>query len=200
MSATTGDRRGPGRRPGHEDTRGTILEAARRSFAEHGYDGSTVRGIARDADVDPALVHHYFGGKEQVFVAAMALPFEPSVVVPQILGDGPDGVGERFVRFFLGVWGDPESRDPFLGLLRSATTNEEAATMMREFVSRALLGRVADALDLPDAALRVEASASHLIGLALLRYVIKVEPLASASEEEVVALVAPTIQRYMTGG
>lgn len=197
MSEGAGARRGPGRRPGGEDTRGAVLDAARRSFAEKGYDGTTVRGIARLAGVDPALVHHYFGGKEQVFVAAMALPFDPSEVLPDLLAAGPEGVGERFVRFFLGVWRDPASRDPFLGLLRSATTHEQAAAMMREFVSEALLGRLAESLGAPDARFRTELAASHLVGLALLRHVIRVEPLASADEDEVVAYVAPVVQRYL---
>jgi AcrR family transcriptional regulator len=160
-----------------------------------------MRGIARVAGVDPALVHHYFGGKEQVFVAAMALPFDPSVVLPRVMSGDPAGRGERITRFFLSIWSNADSRAPFLALLRSATTSEAAAAMMRSFVAQALIARVAATVDdLPERELRVALSASHLVGLALLRYVIKVEPLASASDEEVVAIVAPTIQRYLGGG
>jgi AcrR family transcriptional regulator len=193
--------RGPGRRPGGEDTRGAIVAMARQEFAEKGYDGASLRGIARAADVDPALVHHYFGGgKEELFVAAMQLPFSPAEQVPAILGPGIDGLGERMTRFFLGVWRDPERRDPFLALLRSAVTNEQAAAMMRGFVTEALLSRVAAGLDLPPAEceLRVELGVAQLVGMAMLRYVIRLEPLASASEDEIVALVAPTLQRYLT--
>lgn len=190
----------PGRRPGKEDTRGAILAAARHSFAQHGYDGTTVRGIAREAGVDPALVHHFFGSKEQVFVAAMALPFDPSEMLPALIAQGTEGLGERFVRFFLSVWREPATREPFLGLLRSAMTNEQAASMLREFVRDAMLGRVASTLGIPDAHVRAEVAAAHLVGVALLRYVIKMEPLASADEEDVVALVAPAIQRYLVGG
>jgi len=191
--------RGPGRRPGSADTRGEILVAARTEFATKGYDGATIRGIARAADVDPALVHHYFGGKEQVFVAAMELPFDPSVMLPTILAQGVDGMGERLVRQFLAVWGDPDSRAPFLAMLRSATTSEPAAAMLRSFVSEALLRRVVAGLDVPDAELRASLAAAHLVGLALLRYVVRIPPLAAASEDEIVAIVAPTVQRYLTG-
>jgi AcrR family transcriptional regulator len=190
--------RGPGRRPGSADTRGEILAAARSEFATRGYGGTSMRGIARVAGVDPALVHHYFGGKEQVFVAAMELPFDPSIMLPQTFAGDRRGLGERLVRLFLSVWREADSRAPFLALLRSATTSEPAAAMMRSFVTEALVGRVAGMLDVPDPELRCELAASHLMGLSLLRYVVKVEPLASADEEHVIAIVAPTIQRYLT--
>lgn len=191
--------RRPGRRPAGGDTRADILSAARTEFARAGYDGATMRGIARTAGVDAALVHHYFGTKEQVFVAVMALPFDPSEVLPTLIGPGLAGVGERVVRFFLSVWERPDSREPLLALMRSVTTNEQVAAMFRGFVSRALVGRIAASLQLPDAELRVTAAASQLVGMALLRYVIRVEPLASADEEEVVRMLAPTIQQYLTG-
>ncbi len=187
-----------GRRPGATETRAEILDAARRLFGEKGYDAATIRGIAREAQVDPALVHHFFGTKEQVFVAAMELPFEPAEALPRVLEGGIDGAGERAVRFFLSIWRDPDGRAPFLALLRGAATNEQAAAMMREFISAALLGRVAEELDVPR--LRITAAASQLIGLAMLRYVVGVEPLASADEEAVVAMVAPAVQRYLEGG
>lgn len=187
-----------GRRPGSTETRSQILEAARQLFGEKGYERATIRGIAEAAEVDPALVHHFFGTKEQVFVAAMELPFESAEVLPRVLEGGADGAGERAVRFFLSIWREPEARAPFLALLRGASTNEQAAAMMREFVSSALLGRVAEELGVPR--LRATLAAGQLIGLAILRYVVRVEPLASADEEEVIALVAPTVQRYFDSG
>ena len=189
--------RRPGRRSGPTVSRGDILAAARRLFAERGYDGATIRAIAQEAGVDAALVHHFFGTKEQVFVAAMELPFQPADLLPQLVGGPREQVGERFVRLFLALWRDPERRAPVLALLRSATTNEQAAEMIRQFVTEALLTRVAGALGVPP--LRVTAAASQLIGLAMVRYLIGVEPLASADEEEIVRLVAPTIQRYLDG-
>ncbi|TMD99513.1 MAG: TetR/AcrR family transcriptional regulator [Chloroflexi bacterium] len=189
--------RRPGRRSGPTVSRGDILAAARRLFAERGYDGATIRAIAQEAGVDAALVHHFFGTKEQVFVAAMELPFQPADLLPQLVGGPREQVGERFVRLFLALWRDPERRAPVLALLRSATTNEQAAEMIRQFVTEALVTRVAGALGVPP--LRVTAAASQLIGLAMVRHLIGVEPLASADEEEIVRLVAPTIQRYLDG-
>jgi len=164
----------------------------------HGYDGARMRGIAGRAGVDAALVHHYFGTKERLFAAAMQLPINPSVMVPEILAGPRDEVGERVVRLVLRIWGDEAGRGALRTMLGSAMTNEAAATMLRQFVGRALLARVAAELEVPDAALRVGLVGSHVVGLAILRYVLKVEPLASASEEEIVRLMAPTIQRYLT--
>ena len=191
--------RGRGRPAGGSDSRERILDAARQVFAERGYEAASLRGIARAAEVDPSLVHHYFRGKEQVFVAAMQLPFDPSEAVPLLLAGGAEDLGERVVRFFLSVWSDEEARAPFVAMLGAATASEAAAGMMREFVSGALLARVAEGLDVPDAPLRAATAASHLVGLGLARYVLRVPPLAAASEDEICALVGPTIQRYLVG-
>jgi AcrR family transcriptional regulator len=194
----TRTRRRPGRPPGETRSRQAILRAARSSFATRGYDRTTIRGVAAAARVDPALVHHYFGSKDRLFTAAMEFPIEPEAVARTVLGEGIEGAGERLVRLLLKVWGSPENRQPLLGLLRSAVTNPQAARMLREFVSRALLGRIAPALGRDDARLRVALVGSQVIGLAILRYVIKVEPLASATEEELVAAVGPRFQEYLT--
>jgi AcrR family transcriptional regulator len=198
MTAASGQRRGPGRPAGGGDRRAAILDAARQQFAEKGYVGASVRGIARLADVDPALVHHYFGTKEQVFVAAMELPFQPAEALPQVLAGDPDGLGERLVRMFLGLWANPDFRTPRLGMVRSAFTSEQGATMLREFVGSALLGRVAEAAG-PVDPLRVQAAAAQLVGIVILRHVVRLEPLASATEDEIVALVAPVVQRHLVG-
>ncbi|MGN6245932.1 MAG: TetR/AcrR family transcriptional regulator [Motilibacteraceae bacterium] len=188
-----------GRRSGSSDTRSEILAAAREEFASRGYDGASVRGIARAAGVDPALVHHYFGGKEQVFVAAMQLPLDPSQVLPRIVDGDPARLGERLARVFLAAWSDPAGRAPFVAMVGAAMTNEQAATMLREFVTRALLGRVVEASGAPRAELRHSLAGAQLVGTALLRYVVRVEPLASASEEDVVAALGPVLQRYLAG-
>ncbi|MFG1697789.1 TetR family transcriptional regulator [Nonomuraea sp. NPDC049309] len=194
---TAQQRRRPGRRPGAVDTRGEILAAARKVFAEKGFDKATVRGIAREAGVDPALVHHYFATKEGMFVAAMQLPITPEQVIPLLI-DGPrEEIGERLVRMLLQVTAEPETREPMVALLRSAMTNEQAATMFREFILHALLYQVADRLGVPH--LRVEAAFAQMFGTIMGRYVLKLEPLASASVEELVELLAPTIQRYFCG-
>lgn len=195
MASTS--RRGPGRPVGGVDRRAAILDAAREQFAAKGYVGASVRGIARQADVDPALVHHYFGTKEQVFVEAMALPFDPAEMLPAALAGDPAGLGERLVRLFLRVWADPDFRTPMLGMVRSAFTSEQGAMLLREFVGSALLSRVGAVA--PVEPLRVEAAAAQMVGVVILRHVVRLEPLASAPEDEIVAMVGPTIQRYLVG-
>ncbi len=191
-------KRGPGRPADGGDRRTAILSAAREQFAATGYAAASVRGIARQAGVDPALVHHYFGTKEQVFVAAMQLPFQPGEMLPQVLAGDPAGMGERLVRLFLGAWDSPEFRAPMLGMLRSAMTGEQGAAMLREFVGSALIGRVAEAVG-PVDPLRVQAAAAQMVGVVILRHVIRLEPLASAPVDEVVALIAPAVQRHLLG-
>ncbi|MFI1971652.1 TetR family transcriptional regulator [Streptomyces cinnamoneus] len=177
-----------------------ILTAARAEFAEHGYDGASIRGMAKNAGVDPALVHHYFGPKEKIFAAAVETAFAPALSVADLVIDaGPEGAGERMARFVLGVWEDPVTREPLLAILRSAVANETAAGVFRDLVSSRLMIRLAAELDGPDARLRSELAASHLVGVAMLRHVIKLEPLASADVEQVVAMVGPAVQRYLTG-
>ncbi|MEU5401175.1 TetR family transcriptional regulator [Streptomyces sp. NPDC005963] len=199
--ASTPRRRGRPARSGAQEGPGArerILGAARTEFAERGYDKTTMRGIARAAGVDAALVHHYYGSKDDVFVAAIEVSFEPAMAVTEILGQGTDGIGERLARYFIGVWENPVSRGPLLVVIRSALTHETAAKVLRGFVLRRLLERIAAELEVPDPKFRAELAASHMIGIAILRYVIQVEPLASADPEEIVSQVAPTLQRYLT--
>jgi AcrR family transcriptional regulator len=187
-----------GRRPGKQDTREAILEAAREAFAERGYDGASIRLIA--AGVDPALVHHYFGTKNQLFLDAMQAPFDPMQVIPQVLAGGADGVGERLVRTLLRVW-DSAAGGAVAALFRSAVSNELIARMLREVVVRQITRRVIKDLNLDPAEgpIRTTLVFSQVAGLITARYLIKVEPLASLPPEVVVAMVGPTIQRYLTG-
>ncbi|MER7841459.1 TetR family transcriptional regulator [Streptomyces sp. NPDC096040] len=197
----TGTRR-RGRPPRTEsaDTRDRILVAAREEFSERGYDKTSVRGIAKAAGVDPALVHHYFGTKEQVFEASISVAFAPALNAPSAIADGPvDGVGERLTRFIFGIWENPTTRTPLLAILRSAVNNDTAAAVFRRLIASQLLRRLAEQLDVPDGELRAELAAAQLVGCAMLRYVIKVEPLASADLEQIVARVAPVVQGHLTG-
>jgi AcrR family transcriptional regulator len=184
-----------GRRPGNSGSRERILAAARSQFAQHGYDATTLRGIAEAAGVDPALVRHYFGSKEHLFVVALEFPVDPAEFVPRLLEPGIDGLGERIAVFFLEAWDTPGGR-PFLALLRSVASNEQAAEALRQFVTREVLGRVAAILVLDRPQLRAALAASHLIGLAMTRYVVRIEPIASASRSELARAVGPSIQRY----
>lgn len=181
--------------PGARDR---ILAAARTVFAERGYDKTSVRSIAALAGVDASLVHHYFGTKDEVFAAAIEVSFEPAAGLPGALAHDPEHIGERLARFFLGVWEDPVTRAPLLAIVRSALTHEAAAKVLRGFVLRRLLERIARELDVPDARFRAELAASHMVGIAVLRYVVQVEPMASADPEQIVAAVAPALQRYLT--
>jgi AcrR family transcriptional regulator len=199
-------RRGRGRPPraaASTDTpaaRDRILAAAREVFAERGYEKASVRGIARTADVDPALVHHYFGTKEQVFESAVEGAFAPVLRAHPFPDVRPDSVGEQFARMFLGVWENPASRAPLLAIIRSAVSNEAAAAIFRRMVAGLVLSKVAKELDAPDAELRAELAAAQVVGVVMLRYVIKVEPVASADPEELIARLAPVIQHHLTGG
>ena len=186
-----------GRRPGAGGTREKIVAAARTHFSEAGYEGATIRGIAAGAAVDPALVLHYFGSKEGVFKAAVNFPVDPSEFLPRLLASGLDGLGERLVRFFLQTWDSPTG-SPMLGLLRSVVSNEIAASLLRDFVTREVLGQLAAALKLDHPQLRASLAASQLIGMAMLRYVVKLEPLASASHDEVASWLGPSVQRFLT--
>jgi AcrR family transcriptional regulator len=188
-----------GRRPGKPETRDAILEAARQSFSESGYDGTTIRAIGVAAGVDPALVHHFFGTKAGLFTAAVDFPVSPRVVLPGILDSDIEHAGEQIVRFFLSLWEDPTSRRRLLAIVKSAVRYEAAAAMLREFVTREIVGTFVQSLDKPDADLRATLVGSQLIGLAMARYIVKLPPLSTASTDVVVAAYAPTIQRYING-
>lgn len=189
--------RRPGRRPGHSSSRDDILAAARVLFGERGYDKASIRAIAAEAHVDPALVHHFFGTKDELFAAAMAFPVDPATIVPFVLEGPRDEIGERLVRTFLRFWEDPRLRPQFIGVIRSATTSDAGATLLRDFLSSELFGKVAETLDVP--ALNLNAAASQVVGVIMLRYVLEMEPMASAPEDELVELLAPAIQRYLGG-
>lgn len=189
-----------GRRPGSPDTRQSILEAARTTFAERGFDKASIRAIATAAGVDPALIHHYFGTKDKLFLASMNAPVDPAELVPQALLGPRDLVGERLVRLVLGVWDSPAGAAA-VALMRSALSNDWTARLIREFVVTQVLRRVIAGLELDpaEAPLRAALVASQIGGLAIVRYVLKVEPLASAPAELIVATVGPNVQRYLTG-
>ncbi len=200
---------GPGRRrgrpasaekvAGEPGTRDRILSSARAEFAESGYDKASVRAIARGAGVDSALVHHYFGTKEQVFVAAVEGAFAPAMDIPDLLSGGREQWGEQLAGYVLGIWEDTVTRDPLLAIMRSAVANETAAAIFRGLIGRNLLQRVAGGLGAPDAELRVELAVAQLVGTALLRYVIKLEPIASVPVEELAGRLGPVVQRHLTG-
>ena len=188
-----------GRRPAGEDTRTAILDAARAEFSAKGYDSSSLRAIARLAEVDPALIHHYFAGKVALFVESMSLPVNPSFLIDAILAGPREQVGERLAVTFFDIWDSPQGRERLVALIRSAVSQEDAARMLREFLVREVFGKVALSIGVPEPQLRAGMAAAQMIGVAMMRYVIGFEPVVSASAEEIVALVGPTLQRYLTG-
>lgn len=192
-------RRRPGRRPGSADTRGRILDAARATFADHGFDGATVREIAARAGVDPALVHHYFGTKQRLFVAAMEFPVDVGATFAALAAGPRETIGERIVRTFVDVWDRPEVRPMVLGLVRSAATDPVAAGMFRRLLAEGPLLALASAVDAPDAGLRATLVGTQLIGIAMARYVAGLEPIASLRPDELATAVGPTLTRYLLG-
>ncbi len=187
-----------GRRPGAPDTRAAILAAARTSFAGKGYAGTTIRGIASVAGVDAALVHHYFGTKDDLFVAALELPIDPREALAPALVGGPEGAGERVLRVFVGVWDDPRNTPVLVAFARSVL-DPSAEHLLSEGFLPVVLHPVGRALGLDRPDLRMSLVASQLIGIILGRYVLALEPLASLSADALVTTYAPTIQRYLTG-
>jgi len=188
-----------GRRPGNQDTRTSILEAARSSFAEKGYDKASIRGIAGDAGVDPALVHHYFGTKEKLFLAVMNAPINPGELIPQALEGPREQAGERLVRTALGVWDSPAGTAA-LAVFRSALSNEWTARLLREFVVTQILRRAVGEIieDKSEAPMRTALVATQIAGTMVARYVLRIEPLASADAEVLAAAIGPNIQRFLT--
>jgi AcrR family transcriptional regulator len=184
-----------GRRPGASGTRERILEAARERFAAHGYDRTRIRDVALDAGVDAALIHYFFKTKDGLFVAAMELPVRPAEVIAPLLAEGVDGLGERIVRRLLGVWDEPAARRALLALVQAPG----AAVALREFVRAEIVARLAGAIEADRPALRATLVASQIMGLLVARYIACVEPLASLPAEDIVPLVAPTLQRYLDG-
>ncbi len=162
-----------GRRPGPSTTREEILAAARERFAKRGYDGTSLREIAERAGVDPALVRRFFGSKEGLLV--------------------------EIIRYTLSLWEQAPAREMLVAMLRSACTNERAAKLLRDFFAGQILARIAGAVSDKDAQLRASAVGSQIVGLAFYRYVLKVEPIASASPETLRTTFGPTLQRYLTG-
>ncbi len=189
----------PGRRGGTSESRQDILTAARVAFSTHGFGGASVRSIAREAGVDQSLVHHFFGTKEQLLLAAVAFPVDPALALPPLLAGDRATLGERLAAYYVGVLEAPASRAPAIALLQAASTNEQAAALLRTFISEQVIGRLVAALDVPDAPVRATLVGSQLVGMAMIRYVVRVEPLASMPADGVVAAVAPTLQRYLTG-
>jgi AcrR family transcriptional regulator len=188
-----------GRRPGVSGAREAILDAARTLFAEKGYTGTSLRAIAAEAGVDAALIVHYFGTKAGLLPEAIRWPFDPEVEMARISQSGRGEVGEALARLVVQTWDREGDRDAILTLLRAAMVEPAAAAVMKAFIEDELFPPLMRRLDVADGELRANLASSQLIGMGIARYVLQMQPLASMSEDEIVAWIAPTLQRYLAG-
>ncbi len=182
-----------------DDVRRSVLDAARAAYAARGFLGTTIKGVAAAAGVAPEVVRKYYDSREELFAAAMRLPNEPGSAVAALLAPGMDGMGERLVRATLTTFSQPETREQLALLVRAGAGAAGATATLREFLEVAVVDRVVAALGVPDARMRVALATSYLVGVATSRYVLHLEPLASASDEQVVRLVGPVVQAALTG-
>lgn len=187
-----------GRRAAGEDTKSALLAAAREVFVERGFDGATVRMIASRAGVDAAMVNHWFGSKEGLFAqAVLQVPIDPNELVRRLL-DGPsDEIGFRIVRTFLTIW-DATGGGQFVALIRSVTSHEGVAKVLREVFLNTIFKQITTELGLDQSELRATVCATQMVGLGMVRYVVHFEPLASTPVETLVGVIGPTLQRYLT--
>lgn len=193
------NKRLPGR-PSHDTgARDAILAAATAAFSSRGFEGATIRQVAASAGVDPALVLHYFRSKRDLYIESVELPFEPADAIRRVFANGAPGAGHGLVALLLEAWDPANKRPVMLSLLRSAVSDEFSAALLRERLTREILVPIISHLgsDRPD--WRASLAACHLSGLGLARYIVGIEPLASAPDLEVVAAIGPIIQHYLTG-
>jgi AcrR family transcriptional regulator len=184
-------------RKGESDARDRILAAATDEFGEHGYDASTTRAIAGRAGVDPALLHHHFGTKADLFAASIGAPLRPDLAVPEILTGPREQTGERLVAYVLAMWDSPTVGPRALVMLRTSLASKRATPLLAGFLRRELLDKVAAGLDAPDAGLRADLAASQIAGLIIARYVLRLPDLVAAPTEVLVARVGATVQGYL---
>jgi AcrR family transcriptional regulator len=189
-----------GRRPGNQDTRGQIITAARHAFAEKGFAGTSMRAIAAEAGVDPALIHHYFESKQQLFLATVALPLELPRIVEKVAAGSRNDLGERLVRTVLGVW-DSELQPSLIAAIRTTLTDPALTRSVGEFLTLEVIGHVLrrDELPIEEANRRSGLVASQILGLLMGRYVLRMPVLANRPTEDLVADIGPTVQRYVDG-
>jgi len=188
-----------GRRPGASGSRDAIIDAARRLFAERGYSATSMRAIGAEAGVDAALIVHFFGTKARLLRESIQWPFVPEEAAQQVYGGGRRNVGENLARLVLDTWEREGDRNAIMTLLRAATVEPAAAEMMRDFMQRELFPPLFQRLNPDRPELRANLASSQIVGLGMARYVLRFEPLASASPDEVVAWIGPTLQRYLVG-
>ncbi len=177
-----------------EDPREALLSVARDIIDKRGYVGLTMRTASAAAGVTPDVARRYYRNRDALFAAALRLPDDPVSAIPALLAPGIEGMGERLVRFSLDTLRDPQARDDLMSLARAGVSAGQAVTGLQEFIEIGVVDRIAGTIGVPDARMRASLITSYLMGVAIMRYGVRLEPLASASEEEVIRMVAPVIQ------
>lgn len=180
-------------------SRGAILAAAAAEFAERGYEGASLRSVARRASVDAALIHHYFAGKADLLAAAIGAPLRPDTALDQIIQGPRDEIGAGIVQYIVDQFAAEDHRQRAVAFIKSAMTAEPVGLLARAFISQELTGRLAAIASPPDPQLRATLALSQVAGLLITRYVLELEPLASASGVEVVEQVGPVVQLHLFG-
>ena len=188
-----------GRRPGATTTRALIEDAGRKQFAERGFDRTSIRSIAKQAGVDPALVTHFFGTKWELFLTVVELPWDPPALIETVVTGDQTLVGRRLATAIVGMLEDEHRRSPMLGMIRAATSEPAAAVLVREFLTRNVLQPIAERLGAADAEYRAGLAMSQIVGFSMARYVVALEPLANRSRASVIADLGTTLQHYLRG-
>ncbi|MCB1265939.1 MAG: TetR family transcriptional regulator [Mycobacterium sp.] len=182
-----------------DEVKRAVLDAARGMYARQGYLDTTIKGVAAAAGVAPDLVRRYYANREELFAAAMRLPSDPGTAIAQLLAPGIDGLAERLVRVTLRMLDEPETRERIAAMVSDGAGAAKAVAPLREFLESVIVDRVAAILGVPDARMRVTLAVSYVVGVVGARYVMRMEPLASATEDELVRLVAPAVQSALMG-
>lgn len=177
-----------------DDPREALLTVARDIIDKRGYLGLSLRTVSAAAGVTPEVARRYYRNRDQLFAAALRLPVDPTSAIPTLVAPGLEGMGERLVRFTLDLLRDPQARNEIISLVRTGATAGHAVFGLQDFLERGVVDRVAGMIGVPDARMRSALITSYLLGIAMTRYGVRLEPLASASEEEVIRMVAPVIQ------
>jgi AcrR family transcriptional regulator len=188
-----------GRRPAGSGTREAIEEAARRQFAERGYRDTTLRSVAVAAGVDARLVLHYFGSKRQLFVQTVELPLDPELVLARLSGADGHEMGPRAAEVVLAVLDDPNARRALVALVRAAVSEPEAAEAIRDVLTERLLTPLARQVGGDQPELRASLMASQMVGLAMARHIVAIEPLAAATRDQLVRALGPAFTHYLVG-
>jgi AcrR family transcriptional regulator len=198
LTANT-ERKRPGRPPGASDTRDRILASARELFARNGIDKTSIRAIAADAGVDPALVHHYFGTKTQLFAAAIHIPIDPMQVIGPLQQVPVEEIGFLLPSLLLPLW-DSELGKGFIATLRSILAGNDVS-LVRSFLQEVIAAEVGTRVDNPPGSgrIRVQFVASQLVGVVMARYILELDPFKSLPVDQIAETIGPNLQRYLTG-